>query len=544
MRGAVAVAKEADRKQEFSPTTTVIHHVRDEHEMQLGSLGGLVDGITRNGGTPSVESIATELGSRSAAERTPALLALQQTHGNLYVQRVVAGIQAKLVVGQPRDIYEQEADRVADEVMWMPEPEMQRQIEEEEEEVLQPKFEASPRYFIQRQEEEEEKQEILQTENRGDTTPEVIHYFESQIQAIRGGGQPLSESERAFFEPRFGVDFGQVKVHAGTQATESAQVLNARAYTLGQDVVFGEGQYAPETISGRRLMAHELTHVVQQNRSIETPAIQRWPRPTQRVIDAPDPTEEVPHSPRPYVRYVIEPDDPSAQVRDLRLLAQLSELARFPHIAHVRWHSLSREHQHIVFWEMGRHYGQNFALQFWQHANAGRFDYRVIYTDMYRIEQEGIQVPLDERGSLATEMGYQFTGAGLEVGLLYNYELWVHPSGKRIEFHPPAMSEEEMTSEDEVACLHDWYINWRQINNLMGQEESEVRVNLISNDGVTYEVLTRPRTTARSFRPDGQPYYELYTFELLNTQTGISRTVNLPQLSAENFNTNYQVLEP
>nr|QNO51016.1 hypothetical protein EDLMLJLI_00009 [Methanosarcinales archaeon ANME-1 ERB6] len=68
-----------------------------------------------------------------------------------------------------------------------------------------------------------------------------------------------------FFEPRFGVNFGQVRVHTGTQAAESAQVLNARAYTLGQDVVFGEGQYAPGTAVGRRLLAHELTHVVQQS---------------------------------------------------------------------------------------------------------------------------------------------------------------------------------------------------------------------------------------------------------------------------------------
>ena len=74
----------------------------------------MIGNIRCDSAAPSAESIATELGGRSAAERAPALLALQQTHGNRYVQRVVAGIQAKLKIGQPGDKYEQVADRVAD----------------------------------------------------------------------------------------------------------------------------------------------------------------------------------------------------------------------------------------------------------------------------------------------------------------------------------------------------------------------------------------------------------------------------------------------
>lgn len=134
MNESVAIAKEADREKEFSPTKIdkSIHRVRDVHEMQLGSLGGVIGNIRRDGGTSSVDSIATQLSSMHTAQRAPALLALQQTHGNRYVQRVVAGIQAKLVVGQHGDRYEQEADRVADEVMQMSEPEVQRQVEPEE----------------------------------------------------------------------------------------------------------------------------------------------------------------------------------------------------------------------------------------------------------------------------------------------------------------------------------------------------------------------------------------------------------------------------
>ena len=78
-------------------------------------------------------------------------------------------------------------------------------------------------------------------------------------------GQPLSKSERTYFEPRFGRDFCQMRVNADTRAVEVARAVNAQAFTVGQDVVFGAGQYAPESSTGQRLMAHELTHVVQQS---------------------------------------------------------------------------------------------------------------------------------------------------------------------------------------------------------------------------------------------------------------------------------------
>jgi hypothetical protein len=226
----------------------------------------VIGNIKSNGGKPSVESVATQLSGMHSAERAPVMLALQQTHGNRYVQRVVSGIQAKLVVGQPGDKYEQEADRVADAVMRMPEPGVKMQIEDEGE-LLQPKLEASSEYFIQRRIEEEDEEDVLQTKNRENTTSEVANDPESQIQGIRDGGQPLPQSARAFFEPRFGHDFSQVRVHNDTQAAESAEAINALAYTIRRDVVFGAGQYSPGTSSGRKLLAHELTHVIQQNRA-------------------------------------------------------------------------------------------------------------------------------------------------------------------------------------------------------------------------------------------------------------------------------------
>ena len=79
-----------------------------------------------------------------------------------------------------------------------------------------------------------------------------------------GGGQPLDPGTRRRMEGHFGQDFRQVRVHTGSQAAESAQALNARAYTVGRDIVFRAGLYAPQTGEGQRLLAHELTHVVQQ----------------------------------------------------------------------------------------------------------------------------------------------------------------------------------------------------------------------------------------------------------------------------------------
>ena len=130
MNESVAITREADAEKSFSSTRSSdesIRRLRNEPERQLGSLRGVIGNIRRDGGTPSAESIATQLSSMHTTQRAPVLSGLQQTHGNRYVQRVVAGIQTKPEVGQSGDIYEQEADRVADAVMRMPEPEAQRQ---------------------------------------------------------------------------------------------------------------------------------------------------------------------------------------------------------------------------------------------------------------------------------------------------------------------------------------------------------------------------------------------------------------------------------
>jgi predicted secreted Zn-dependent protease len=87
---------------------------------------------------------------------------------------------------------------------------------------------------------------------------------EAIVQHGLSGGRPLDEAVRSHFEPLFGADFGAVRVHTDGRAAASARAMNALAYTRGRDIVFGEGRYAPESHEGRRLLAHELTHTIQQ----------------------------------------------------------------------------------------------------------------------------------------------------------------------------------------------------------------------------------------------------------------------------------------
>jgi len=154
---------------------------------------------------------------KSPADR---ILFLQRTIGNQAVQRMVrsGALQAKLKIGQPGDIYEQEADRVADAVMRIPEPGVQRQVEPEEE--------------------KKEEEELLRIKEASDQIPEVTPAINPGIQLLQGGGRPLSGTEQSFFEPRFGADFSNVRIHSDKRASNVARSVNARAFTFGHNVVF------------------------------------------------------------------------------------------------------------------------------------------------------------------------------------------------------------------------------------------------------------------------------------------------------------------
>jgi peptidoglycan hydrolase-like protein with peptidoglycan-binding domain len=168
--------------------------------------------------------------------------------GNQAIQQrlIERTVQAKLTVNQPGDRYEQEADHVAEQVMRRPETEAHTPIAQSS---------------------------GLQIQRRCPACEDKLHRKESAqpqtslagVALPHGSGQPLSPSARRFFEPRFGRDFGQVRIHTGSQADASARSVNSLAYTAGADIVFARGQYAPETGQGKKLLAHELTHTVQQS---------------------------------------------------------------------------------------------------------------------------------------------------------------------------------------------------------------------------------------------------------------------------------------
>ncbi|RCJ36099.1 hypothetical protein A6769_17470 [Nostoc punctiforme NIES-2108] len=168
--------------------------------------------------------------------------------------------QTKLTVNEPGDIYEQEADSVAQLVMQrMSEPvqSIQREALSEEEDQLQMKSLAdSITPLVQRQ---------------GGGRTAATSELETSIQQARGNGQPLADDIKHPMEQAFRADFGGVRVHTDAQSNRLNESIQARAFTTGQDVFFRQGEYSPGSDAGKELLAHELTHVVQQNGSAVQP---------------------------------------------------------------------------------------------------------------------------------------------------------------------------------------------------------------------------------------------------------------------------------
>ena len=163
------------------------------------------------------------------------------------------------MVSQPGDIYEQEADRVAEQVMRV------TNVQENAVSLSTMNDEIISRKCQSCQEEEETEMNINRKANHG-TGPKISENVEQHVtNALHARGSPLESTTRNFMESRFGLDFGSIRIHTDEMAARSARSVNALAYTIGNDVVFGGGQYQTNTFDGRRLLAHELTHTIQQN---------------------------------------------------------------------------------------------------------------------------------------------------------------------------------------------------------------------------------------------------------------------------------------
>jgi hypothetical protein len=198
--------------------------------------------------TPVFDSLAPSLISSSPEQMISSrqgITILQRTIGNRAVGRM---LQEKLNVGKPGDKYEQEADRVAEQVMKMPEP--QEDIERKPiSEQISPLS--------------------VSCESSG-SVPEVSSQTSDQIDTSRGSGTRLSPATASWMGERMGTDFSDVRVHTDPQAVQMSKDLGAQAFTVGKDVYFGAGKYDTGSGEGKRLLAHELTHVVQQMVSSNT----------------------------------------------------------------------------------------------------------------------------------------------------------------------------------------------------------------------------------------------------------------------------------
>ena len=191
---------------------------------------------------------------------------LQRFVGNQAVLRLLSpsapALQRKLTVNEPGDRFEQEADHAAEQVTRAPEGKGVSLIPPSASQ-LQRKCASGGSTEAGAVCPECDKKELLRsaTEPGPVEAPPIVH------DVIGSPGQPLDPATRATLEPRFGDDFSRVRIHDDAKSSDSAKAVSALAYTVGSHIVFDRGQYAPASQSGRRLLAHELAHVVQQRSS-------------------------------------------------------------------------------------------------------------------------------------------------------------------------------------------------------------------------------------------------------------------------------------
>jgi hypothetical protein len=245
-----------------------VAHAPNEHERPLNTASALKRAIS----------------AHPAALRPADILALQRTVGNRAVHRLLAGqaqgspasesqgrqpIQTKLTVGAAGDKYEQEADRVASQIMSMDaqtaSPSIQRTSEMEEEAQRKPAaFPITP--LVQREitlEGEEQGAGSIQRQTTSEPTI-AAPGIENAIGQARGSGQPLPQGVRSRMESAFGADLSGVRVHTDDRADNLNRSLQSCAFTTGRDLFFKRGEYNPDSRAGQELIAHELTHVAQQ----------------------------------------------------------------------------------------------------------------------------------------------------------------------------------------------------------------------------------------------------------------------------------------
>lgn len=185
-------------------------------------------------------------------------------------------LQPKLTIGAPNDPYEQEADRVAAQVV---------------QQIHAPKAEQAAARAIQRENLPEEELQMKSDHTESTGGGEASQHLESAIHSARNSGQPLDPVLQQQMGQAMNADFGDVKVHTDNQADQLSQLIQAEAFTTGQDIFFRQGAYQPKSQSGQEVLAHELTHVIQQGGSSSS-HIQRLPTRLQVTAEVGSPKKK------------------------------------------------------------------------------------------------------------------------------------------------------------------------------------------------------------------------------------------------------------
>ncbi|MBC8757393.1 DUF4157 domain-containing protein [Kordia sp. YSTF-M3] len=238
----------------------------------------------------------------------------------------------------------------------------------------------------------------IQTKSNSQQNGSVSSSFTKRLTNSKGKGSSLSQDTNNTMSTAFGTNFNSVKVHTDHSSINMNNDLKSRAFTNGNNIYFNSGEYAPKSPKGKRLLAHELTHVIQQKGGNEN------------VIQKQD-DEDIPVS-----QNVLE----------------LEPLSRVPQWAHQRWEGLNSNQRSIVFLRMAGHYGMEFAGRFWQLANAGTHNYAVSY--MNRTSQRR---SIRFRDEIILRQGFINAGVTQERDALNRlfssqYEVWLHPDGRMI----------------------------------------------------------------------------------------------------------------
>jgi|GEM_PF-5359195 len=181
-------------------------------------------------------------------------------------------IQPKLEVNPPNDKYEKEADNVADRISRMPSnasENLQMSSKEDEENKIQMQPTEEEETISMKPEDEEDKIQMSPSSSEGQNVPQVSSGLTSRLNSTKGKGNPLSDGVSKEMGKNIGSDFNNVRVHTDSNAIQMSKELGAKAFTHGNDIYFNSGKYNPESSSGKHLLAHELTHTLQQSQGIQ-----------------------------------------------------------------------------------------------------------------------------------------------------------------------------------------------------------------------------------------------------------------------------------